>query len=52
MDTAFAASTQYPGKALCLKLADTPDADEPLMGMCDSARYAMQHHLAGPFPTG
>ncbi|MGY1439111.1 hypothetical protein [Streptomyces reniochalinae] len=27
-----------PGKALCLKLAGTPDADEPLMGMCDSAR--------------
>ncbi len=27
-----------PAKALCLKLAGTPDADEPLMGICDSAR--------------
>lgn len=27
-----------PSKALCLKLADTPKADRPLIGMCDSAR--------------
>ncbi|MET9695265.1 hypothetical protein ABZY81_44105 [Streptomyces sp. NPDC006514] len=27
-----------PGKALCLKIAGTPDAAEPLLGMCDSAR--------------
>ncbi|MEH0513419.1 hypothetical protein QBC31_22355 [Streptomyces sp. B21-079] len=27
-----------PSKALCLKLAGTPQADRPLAGMCDSAR--------------
>lgn len=27
-----------PAKALCLKLAGTPEATEPLIGMCDSAR--------------
>ena len=27
-----------PSRALCLKLAGTPDADRPLVGMCDSAR--------------
>ncbi|MGW8331176.1 integrase [Streptomyces sp. NPDC055897] len=33
-----------PGKALCLKLAGTPDATEPLMGMCDSARCPQATH--------
>jgi hypothetical protein len=33
-----------PSKALCLKLAGTPDADEPLMGMCDSARCPQATH--------
>src|SRR4029077_18149002 len=27
-----------PSRALCLKLANTPTADRPLAGMCDSAR--------------
>jgi hypothetical protein len=27
-----------PAKALCLRLAGTPDADRPLLGMCDAAR--------------
>lgn len=27
-----------PAKALCLKLADTPTADQPLAGLCDAAR--------------
>ena len=27
-----------PSKALCLRLAGTPDADKPLAGLCDSAR--------------
>lgn len=31
-----------PAKALCLKLAGTPTADRPLMGMCDSAQAT--HH--------
>ncbi|MGI5380801.1 integrase [Streptomyces sp. CA-251387] len=33
-----------PGKALCLKLAGTPDADEPLLGMCDSASCPQATH--------
>ncbi|MFF8996009.1 hypothetical protein ACF09H_40020 [Streptomyces sp. NPDC014983] len=33
-----------PSKALCLKLAGTPDADKPLMGMCDSARCPQATH--------
>ncbi|MBT8163845.1 hypothetical protein, partial [Arthrobacter sp. GN70] len=35
-----------PRKALCLTLAGTPDAAEPLLGMCDSARcpQATHHH--------
>lgn len=33
-----------PGKALCLKLAGTPDAAEPLIGMCDSARCPQATH--------
>ena len=33
-----------PGKALCLKLAGTPDAKRPLVGMCDSARCPQATH--------
>ena len=37
-----------PSRALCLKLAGTPTADRPLIGMCDSARCPQathhQHH--------
>ncbi|KOV36715.1 hypothetical protein [Streptomyces sp. H036] len=33
-----------PSKALCLKLAGTPDADRPLAGMCDSARCPQATH--------
>ncbi len=33
-----------PGKALCLTLAGTPNADQPLMGMCDSARCPQATH--------
>lgn len=36
-----------PGKALCLKLAGTPNADQPLMGMCDSARCPQATHHPG-----
>ncbi len=35
-----------PRKALCLKLAGTPDAAEPLIGMCDSARCPQATHHA------
>jgi hypothetical protein len=35
-----------PRKALCLKLAGTPDATEPLIGMCDSARCPQATHHA------
>ncbi|WP_435591862.1 site-specific integrase [Nocardia sp. bgisy118] len=35
-----------PAKALCLRLAGTPTADRPLIGMCDSARCPQAtHHL-------
>ncbi|MFJ9508674.1 hypothetical protein ACIRPZ_33405 [Streptomyces anulatus] len=35
-----------PSKALCLKLAGTPNAERPLVGMCDSARCPQAtHHL-------
>ncbi|WP_189846299.1 site-specific integrase [Streptomyces rubiginosohelvolus] len=35
-----------PSKALCLKLAGTPEAKRPLVGMCDSARCPQAtHHL-------
>lgn len=35
-----------PSRALCLKLAGTPTAQEPLAGMCDSARCPQAtHHL-------
>ncbi|GAA3837542.1 integrase [Saccharothrix violaceirubra] len=33
-----------PGKALCLRLAGTPTADRPLIGMCDSARCPQATH--------
>jgi hypothetical protein len=33
-----------PSKALCLKLAGTPEAEEPLIGMCDSARCPQATH--------
>ncbi len=35
-----------PAKALCLRLAQTPDATEPLLGMCDSARCSQATHHA------
>jgi len=35
-----------PSRALCLKLAGTPDADRPLLGMCDSARCPQATHHA------
>ncbi|MGH2955151.1 MAG: site-specific integrase [Solirubrobacterales bacterium] len=33
-----------PSRALCLKLAGTPNADKPLAGMCDSARCPQATH--------
>jgi hypothetical protein len=33
-----------PARALCLKLAGTPQADRPLVGMCDSARCPQATH--------
>ena len=33
-----------PARALCLKLAGTPAADKPLIGMCDSARCPQATH--------
>ncbi|MEU9183397.1 integrase [Streptomyces sp. NPDC048484] len=33
-----------PSKALCLRLAGTPDAAKPLVGMCDSARCPQATH--------
>lgn len=33
-----------PSKALCLKLAGTPNAEKPLAGMCDSARCPQATH--------
>jgi hypothetical protein len=33
-----------PSRALCLKLAGTPHADQPLAGMCDSARCPQATH--------
>ena len=33
-----------PAKALCLRLAGTPQADKPLAGMCDSARCSQATH--------
>lgn len=39
-----------PARALCLKLAGTPDAGQPLIGMCDSARcpHATHHTCHRP----
>src|SRR6266536_4867264 len=33
-----------PARALCLKLAGTPDAGKPLAGLCDSARCPQATH--------
>jgi len=33
-----------PSRALCLKLAGTPAADQPLIGVCDSARCPQATH--------
>ena len=33
-----------PARALCLKLAGTPNSDQPLAGMCDSARCPQATH--------
>ncbi|MGW3690038.1 hypothetical protein [Streptomyces sp. NPDC005125] len=33
-----------PAKALCPRLAETPDATKPLVGMCDSARCPQATH--------
>lgn len=33
-----------PAKALCLRLAGTPEATKPLAGMCDSARCPQATH--------
>ena len=33
-----------PSRALCLKMAGTPDASKPLAGMCDSARCPQATH--------
>jgi hypothetical protein len=33
-----------PARALCLKMAGTPDAKQPLIGMCDSARCPQATH--------
>lgn len=33
-----------PSRALCLKIAGTPTADRPLIGMCDSARCPQATH--------
>lgn len=40
-----------PSKALCLKLAGTPDATQPLIGMCDSARCPQATHHARHRPA-
>ena len=39
-----------PSRALCLKLAGTPTADRPLIGMCDSARCSQATHHQGHRP--
>lgn len=48
-DTLHLAPANYcwftdPSRALCLKLAETPHADKPLTGMCDSARCPQATH--------
>lgn len=40
-----------PAKALCLKLAGTPEAEEPLLGMCDSARCPQATHHSAHRPV-
>jgi len=40
-----------PSRALCLKLADTPHADKPLAGMCDSGRCPQATHHPGHRPV-
>ncbi|MGW4995593.1 site-specific integrase [Streptomyces mirabilis] len=40
-----------PSRALCLKLAGTPTADRPLIGMCDSARCPQATHHPGHRPV-
>ncbi len=40
-----------PSKALCLKLAGTPDAGKPLIGMCDSARCPQATHHGAHRPV-
>ncbi|MGH9285435.1 MAG: hypothetical protein ACRD0M_07150 [Acidimicrobiales bacterium] len=40
-----------PARALCLKLAGTPNADRPLAGMCDSTRCPQATHHAGHRPV-
>jgi hypothetical protein len=35
-----------PSRALCLKLAQTPNAKKPLIGMCDSTRCPQATHHA------
>lgn len=40
-----------PSKALCLKLAGTPQADQPMIGMCDSARCPQATHHAQHRPV-
>jgi hypothetical protein len=35
-----------PSRALCLKLAGTPTAERPMIGMCDSARCPQATHHA------
>ncbi|MFD7341266.1 hypothetical protein ACFV98_35585 [Streptomyces violascens] len=39
-----------PAKALCLRLAGTPDAKRPLIGRCDSARCPQATHHASHRP--
>jgi hypothetical protein len=41
-----------PSRALCLKLAGTPTADRPLVGMCDSARCPQATHHPATGPSG
>jgi hypothetical protein len=40
-----------PSKALCLKLAGTPNAEKPLAGMCDSSRCPQATHHLGHRPV-
>ncbi|MCX4573540.1 hypothetical protein OHB41_10165 [Streptomyces sp. NBC_01571] len=40
-----------PSKALCLRLAGTPDATRPLVGLCDSARCPQATHHRSQRPV-